>query len=70
MPTAREVADQYRAGIPWVPVDRLMPPEGELVEVIYRDGETCQVKRSGNMFLMTPTGMYRYVEACFWRPLS
>jgi len=56
--------------IGWRPVDRDPPPQNESVHVLYADGVQVVCKFAGKLPLMEGTGLYRYVEAKFWRPLK
>ncbi len=68
MSEARTVAEAYSPAASWVPVERVLPPEGETVEVLYADGVVDLARRAGRLFV-DRRGGWRYVEARFWRPL-
>lgn len=67
MSEARRIAQEYSGAAAWVPIDRVKPPEGELVEVLFVDGVVERCSRSGRLFI-NERGNYRYVDPAFWRP--
>lgn len=69
MRTAKDVARAYSPEAVWVPCGSSIPPESEPVEVLYADGYVYRCRRAGRLYLMEPSGVYRYVEPAFWRPL-
>lgn len=70
MSEARRIAQEYSRHAEWVPVARVQPPEGELVDVLFADGVVGRYTRSGRLYLHERHGGYRYVDAIFWRPVG
>lgn len=55
----------------WIPLDfgHERPPEGQVVEVLYRDGVVERATLYGVLPILESTGQHRYAEAKFWRPI-
>ncbi len=58
----------------WIPCERLLPPDGELVETKIDDSKVSRneqtLKRERNLWFVADGGMYVYYMPTHWRPLS
>ncbi len=53
----------------WTPVEKALPPEGEVVQIMMHDGSVSTLKRVGNLWFIPDGSMYVYFTPLFWKKI-
>jgi hypothetical protein len=51
----------------WIPTDRALPPNGEVVQSMDSGGHVQPLVRNGNLWFFADRSMYVYYTPKFWK---